>query len=772
MRRRIDYHILVLIVLPLLTLWGVLVGKLPVMTDVITDGIYTAYYVAEGFKNLKIHYWNPYLFYGVPTFPTMHIVFYPFYFLLAILPVKWVFSLYPLFHMILAGVGMYYLIREITENDRVALFGGIAFSMSPLYFGYIYSGHLGKMSIYSLLPLYFLYLMRVIRNPNVRNGVILTFLIFLIALVFHAQIIYYLILFSVLYAIYEIYLLLREGDRGVALRAVAIGLAGVVVAFLLSSGQIFMVLDYLQRYSQRGQIVDYQFATSWALGWQDYISTFIGGFSGFDVQSQFSRYWGPNAFKINSEYIGVIVFYLFLLGFFLIRRDNYRRLFYFMAFSFFLFSIIALGGETPIYKLLWNILPAYKKFRAPSMAFYLSIFSAIIISAMTLDEIGRRWKELKSRPILLFFLPAVLLIFWILADPSFLSSLFSVSQQKMAILIQYADRVKFSIFMAFLFSSVSALLLYALSRGSISYPTFVYSLAVISALDLWLVDKNFIQYVEDEYRIFGEDGVIAFLKKNRGPYKVYPYTYRTDENIFIPHHIETIGGHHGIQPARLFDLIGAGNALMFTPLTSKNLVIYPHLNDILSIKYVATQRLPREIDHPIVKNFYRLVDSKGYRKVYSDAAFEIYENPSVRPKVYALGDYVVSSNPLESTLNFDGRVVLEEEPSKKFHNDSLRYSLKFLKYDTDAIEVEVDMGDGGYLILAENYHHRWKAMVDGKPVKIYRANYIQMAVPLDAGKHVVRFYYDSSFDRFAMIYTILGLILMGVAVILVYRGRK
>ena len=772
MKRKVNYYLLILVLLPMLLLWGVLVGRLPVMTDVITDGIYTAYYVAEGFKHLKIHYWNPFLFYGVPTFPTMHIVFYPFYFLLAFLPVKWVFSLYPLFHMIIAGVGMYYLVKEITENDGVSLFAGIAFSMSPLYFGYIYSGHLGKMSIFALLPFYFLYLMRLIRKPDLKNAVIFTFLVFLIVLVFHAQIIYYLVLFSVLYAIYELYLLLREGHKGTAIRATILGIAGVAVAFILSSGQVFMVLDYLQHYSQRGQIVDYKFATSWALGWQDYISTFIGGFSGFDVPSQFSRYWGPNAFKINSEYIGIVVFYLFVLGFFLIRKENYRHLFYFLAFSFFLFSIIALGGATPLYKLIWNILPAYKKFRAPSMAFYLSIFSAVIIAAMALDEMKDGWRRLKGRYLLLFSIPAILFIFWLIAGPSFLSSIFSVPQQKMNILVQYADKVKFAIFMSFVLSSLAALLIYALTRGSLSYSTFLYSMAALSAFDLWLVDKNFIQYVEDEYRIFGEDGVIAFLKKNRGPYKVYPYTYRTDENIFIPHHIETIGGHHGIQPARLFDLMGAGNALMFTPLTSKNLTLYPHLNDILSLKYIATQHLPRDVDHPVVKNFYKLVDSRGYKKVYSDVTFEVYENPFAFAKVYALGNYVVSREPLKSVLEFDGRVVLEEEPSQKFHSDSLRYNLKFLRYDTDGVEVEVDMGDGGYLILAENYHHRWKATVDGNPVKIYRANYVQMAIPVSAGKHVVRFYYDSSFDRFAMLYTIAGLLLMSIAVVFVSRRRK
>ncbi|GEM_PF-2559151 len=766
-----DWHLIFVLVLPLILFVGVLVGKLPVMTDVITDGIYTAHYVAEGFKRMAINYWNPYLFYGVPTFPTMHIVFYPFYLLLAFLPVKTVFAYYPVVHMMLAGFGMYLLVRELVDDRRVALFGAVAYSMSPIYFGYVYSGHLGKLSIYALLPLYFMFLRRSIRRPDWRNGILLTFLIFLIVLVFHAQIIYYLVLFSVLYAFYELYYLFRGGEKAVAIRAALLGAVSVAVAFLLSSGQIFMVLDYLQHYSQRGQIVDYKFATSWALGWQDWISTFVGGFSGFDVPSQYSAYWGPNAFKINSEYMGVIVFLLFLVGFVAIKDEDGRRLRNFLIFAFILFSIIALGGATPLYKLIWNILPAYKKFRAPSMAFYLAIFSAVIVASMTIKSVLEDGKVLQKKGFLLFALPSLLLVLWLVAGPSTLASLFSVSQKKMAVLYQHAGGIKFSVFMAVVFSGLGSYLLWAYSRKSISSGLLVYSLLGLTLVDLWLIDKNFIQYVQDEYRIFGEDGVLAFLKKNRGPYKVYPYTYRTDENIFIPHHIETIGGHHGIQPARLFQLIGAGNSLMFNPITSKNLVMYPHLNDILSIRYIATRKLPRDIKEPIIQAFFDLVDSRGYRKVYDDGFYEIYENPNAMPSVYVAGSYIVSGDPLKDVLQYRGRVVLEEEPGKKFDNGDVKYRLKFQEYTTDRVVVRLNLDKGGYAVLAQNYHHRWRARVDGNPVKVLRANYVQMAVPVDAGEHTVEFYYDSGFDRAVMMYTIAGLFIMTLLSAVALRRR-
>ena len=42
----------------------------------------------------------------------------------------------------------------------------------------------------------------------------------------------------------------------------------------------------------------------------------------------------------------------------------------------------------------------------------------------------------------------------------------------------------------------------------------------------------------------------------------------------------------------------------------------------------------------------------------------------------------------------------------------------------------------------DNYDKGWKASVDGKNVPILRANYTFRAIPIEKGKHIVKFLYD------------------------------
>jgi hypothetical protein len=60
--------------------------------------------------------------------------------------------------------------------------------------------------------------------------------------------------------------------------------------------------------------------------------------------------------------------------------------------------------------------------------------------------------------------------------------------------------------------------------------------------------------------------------------------------------------------------------------------------------------------------------------------------------------------------------------------------------------------------LSDTYYPGWKAFVDGKRTKIYRANYTFRALPLSAGTHRVEFVYDPLSFKLGALFTILGII--------------
>ncbi len=67
--------------------------------------------------------------------------------------------------------------------------------------------------------------------------------------------------------------------------------------------------------------------------------------------------------------------------------------------------------------------------------------------------------------------------------------------------------------------------------------------------------------------------------------------------------------------------------------------------------------------------------------------------------------------------------------------------------EEEAVTVEADAPRGGFLVLADTFFPGWLAEVDGKPTPIYRANVSVRAVPLRAGTHQVRFLFRSAAVR-------------------------
>ena len=56
--------------------------------------------------------------------------------------------------------------------------------------------------------------------------------------------------------------------------------------------------------------------------------------------------------------------------------------------------------------------------------------------------------------------------------------------------------------------------------------------------------------------------------------------------------------------------------------------------------------------------------------------------------------------------------------------------------------VEAGIGEsGGYVVLLDSFSDDWRAIADGKPATIVRANGLFRAVRLNPGPHVVEFLY-------------------------------
>ena len=130
----------------------------------------------------------------------------------------------------------------------------------------------------------------------------------------------------------------------------------------------------------------------------------------------------------------------------------------------------------------------------------------------------------------------------------------------------------------------------------------------------------------------------------------------------------------------------------------------------------------------------------------------ILQNTSYLPRAYPVHQVIVEKNKYLALNTLDHpqfrareMIVLEEEPSQTFPSSFLPSSASKVNisgYYNDEITIQAEMAQDGFLVLSEKYYPGWKAYVDGKSEKIYKANYIMRAVYLPKGNHTVKFVFD------------------------------
>ena len=118
---------------------------------------------------------------------------------------------------------------------------------------------------------------------------------------------------------------------------------------------------------------------------------------------------------------------------------------------------------------------------------------------------------------------------------------------------------------------------------------------------------------------------------------------------------------------------------------------------------------------------------------------------------------------------FDPRQVLflEEEPKIVADNGTkitaleTNISVRITSYEPDEVRIEASLPRPGFLLLLDTYFPGWTASVNGRPTRIFRADYNFRAVSLPAGKSTIRFSYRPKSLRIGMALSAMSLLALG-----------
>jgi hypothetical protein len=209
-------------------------------------------------------------------------------------------------------------------------------------------------------------------------------------------------------------------------------------------------------------------------------------------------------------------------------------------------------------------------------------------------------------------------------------------------------------------------------------------------------------------------------------------------NASLTHSLENTLGYNPLRLALYSeatgaeDHVGLADQRKFSPLFPS---YRSTLANLLGLRFIATGAPIETMDPRLKPGDLPLVarTTDGY----------IYENPDAFPRVL----FATAAKAADFTrLLSDGAwpdadlstTVLLERPSAAA-NPRQPGSARIISYRNTEVTLEADSPDGGWLVLNDLWHPWWFAEVDGKPAEILRANVLFRAVAVAPGRHAVRF---------------------------------
>ncbi|MFZ5979140.1 MAG: hypothetical protein ACOYVF_00775 [Candidatus Zixiibacteriota bacterium] len=749
--------------------------------DMIQAGIYhRAFYVAYFWEHGSVPQWDPHAFGGMPFVEAFHgDIFYPFSILKFFGNLFRMLGFVQFLHIFLAGIFMYFCARQFRLSKVASLFSAGCYMFAPYLVSYVAPGHDGKIFVTTLFPLVVLFLERGFQRRPFINFTLLGLVIGIIILSPHPQMSYFMLWVVGFYTLFKLLFLFKDTKSIVPLIKPGTLVAyAVVIGLLLSAIQFYPGYYYTTHFSPRADAKKgWTWATSWSMHEEEALSIILPEFSGTNSQKAKTYYWGKNAFKDNSEAVGITAFFLALVGLFFTHR---REAYFFGSLA--LFALLyALADTTPVFRLFYYLIPKVSSLRAPSMIMFVFSLSIALLGGMGVQYILDKRREAaateKKFHYLLLGVPGVMLLLALLfgvAGKGMLSAWCSVFygeasttmiQQNVSMLdvaFMNLPHVQSGAWFAFLSSALAAFLIW-LYRSGKAGTAVLCGLVLIPVADDIRFNRRFIDTYDYQQNWPEQNPLVEFLKKDNEKFRVL--TLNDPKSVMLPYYsIDVVVGYHGNQLRWYDDLLGS--------------IELKNMGNPYFLNLVGTKYLVAPAGQSIPPNYFGDIPVKTIATLGNS---QLVENNNAYPRLFLVDRYKVVPDRqniypqiLDNSDDFRHVVYLEEEPQMTLVPDSLDTdSAWFIDYGVDTVQVGVSCGNNKILVFTDTYYDAWRVTVDGQPAMLYRAYGAFRAVEIPAGSQEVVFVFDSPRYKTGRLVTWLTTFyLFTVILIFVVRDRK
>lgn len=663
----------------------------------------------------------------------------------------------------IAFVTFYIMLLTFGVRPYLAIGGAMAFGLSTFFMVSIQAGHMWKIRAIAFMPLV-LAGVRLVFTKKYLIGFILTSAALALEInANHLQITYYLFLLLLIYGFSELAGDFKEKDlKGFLNKAIILALAGALGAGA-NLGRLWTTYEYGE-FSIRGKSelssvpseskggLDREYAFHWSSGkWESMtllIPHIYGGGSGVyhgknsemskvlrrnNVQrneiSQYERaylgYWGTQPGTAGPAYAGAVVCFLFILAFFFVDSKDKYWIVAVIIFS----MMLSWGKNFPAFNnLMFDIFPAYNKFRAVTMVIILALMVIPLMGILGLEKlIESGWsKETQKKLFIATGISVALALFALIVTnppaiegaPDWLAE--AVNNDRKSIIQSDVFRTIFYIALTF-----GAVYFYLKEKISIKFFGIIITLLVV--LDLVLVNTRYLNdsvYIKEGNKTFLDitpaDEVI--LKDTELGYRVLNMQNPFNEARTSNFH-KSLGGYHGAKMRRYQDVISQHLAPEMQHIVNDKKVTQANTNVIsmLNARYIlAGLQANGVIKNPFANGAAWFVES-----------IENVNSPD--EEIEKIGIVDLSSIAVIDQSKFKVGNIRQDSTAQ----------IRMVDYKPNKLVYKASVKTNSLAVFSEIFYSKgWKAFVDGKEAEIIRANYILRALELSPGDHEIEFRFE------------------------------
>ena len=658
------------------------------------------------------------------------------------------------FLMFLSALGMYILLLSMKFEPLIALIAAISFGFSCHFLGLIDIGHNTKFRSIVYIPWIFWALQMLLHKKNfIALGLLSIFLIGQLR-ENHPQIAYYTYLMIGMYWAFQLVWAIKE--KKLSSFAVFSGLLLLsFVLTVLAVAQPYLSVKEYGEYSIRGGAdgVGKSYATSWSFHPLEILTflipDFFGGISPY--------YWGWMPFTQTFMYMGIVILFFAVFALVTVKK----KIVIYLGWLCLITLFMSFGKHfEPLSDFLLNYLPGYNKFRVPATILVIIQFASVVLAAFGLKSaiILTQNKDFQPKMKKVFYAVVILLVLFTLFHSSFQnlplskdneSSRYSNTQFNQLRQIRL-DRLVSGGYRSLGMLVLIVGLLLLLSYRKINKTVLLVILAILTYLDLRIVNKNYFQNLTLQSSIdkdFHKTRMDQFLLNDDDLFRIYPLGGDFGQNKWGYYH-ETIGGYHGAKLQRYQDIIE--NCL--NEEISYRIPINWNIVDMLNVKYIIfDQKIPIE----------RLEYAFHDKKIGKTALL----NKKALPRAWFV-DEITQKNKKEdiwamlNSPSFDpSKTAIVEEETGEIQipkNDSIQ----ILLHEPDVMKMIVKNDSTSFLMISEVFYPEgWNAYLDGKKSKIFSANYILRGLRVPAGNHELVLKFEPKSYQLGVSLSYIGIIL-------------